>query len=138
MDVHRYESKVILVVIHKLTERAISGELVVSELHHFLAAVYQSMGCFPVACHGLEELQRVTLGKPLLEEVDGFTDGSDKGISQYLLLDVLISLDHAGKTALALLVTTHTEKLGAVGCGRCGRKAEDVFPCCDELLYDLR
>ena len=138
MDVHRHESEVVLIVIHELTERAVSVELVVGELHHLLAAVYKHMGFLSVSDHGLEELQRVTLREPFLKQVDGFTDGRDKRIGQYLLLNVLIALYHAGKTALALHVTTHAEELGAVGSGRGGRETEDVFPCSDELLNDLR
>ena len=54
------------------------------------------------------------------------------------MFDVLIALNHSGKAALALHVTTHAEELGAVSCGRGGRETEDVFPCSDELLDDLR
>ena len=67
LDFHGHESEIILVVIHKLTERAVGRELVVGELHHLLATVYQRMGFLTVACYCLEELQRVTLGEPFLE-----------------------------------------------------------------------
>ena len=138
LDFHRHESKVVLVVIHKLKERSVGGELVVGELHHLLAAVYQRMGFLTVACYCREELQRVTFGEPLLEQVNGFADGRDKEVEGNLMFDVLIALNHSGKAALALHVTTHAEELGAVGGGWGGRETEDVFPCSDELLDDLR
>ena len=108
------------------------------ELYYLLTAVYQRMGLLTVASYSLEELQRVTFGEPFFKHVDGFADGGDKGISKYLLLDVLIALNHSGKTALALHITAHSEELCAVGCGRDGRKTKDVFPCGNKLLNDLR
>ena len=64
LHLHRNEWEVILVVVLELDELLVCIKLVVSELHHLLALIYEHL-CFILGSDDeVEELQRVTLVKP--------------------------------------------------------------------------